>query len=201
MNNEKSVSDGLIRKNLVLSSGLLTALCAVVCNKAIIAVIMSLALLFISVVSSVLTIVFFQKKNYYLQISACALISSVCYIPVYMLIENISSAYISDAGIYLPLIAVQSVLIYRTQRKYSEENSVFSSAARIFVFAAGAGIFMILLAIIREILAFGTLFGMAVTSHKILESAQQPWFAMIIIGICAAAARYSVLIKSKDGEE
>ncbi len=201
MNKDKYITDGLIRKNLVLSSGLLTALCSVVCNKAVTAVIMSVSLLFISVVSSVLTIVFFQKKNYYMQVAACGLISSVCYVPVYMLIENISSAYISDAGIYLPLIAVQSVLIYRTQRKYSEENSVFKSAARIFVFAAGAGIFMILLAIIREILAFGTLFGIAVTSHKILESAQQPWFAVIIMGICAAAARYSVLRKSKDGEE
>lgn len=200
MKKDRAVTDGLFKKNLVLSSGILTSLCAVACSKALIAVELSISLFFITLISSVLTTIFLQNKNYYIQMFVCSVLSSICYIPVYMLIENISPSYISEMGIYLPLIVVQSVLIYRTQRNYFEENTIFSSAARLTVFIAGSSVFMILLAIIREILAYGTIFGMAVVSEKIFESASQPWFAMIVIGFSAAAVRCRILKRSKDGE-
>lgn len=190
MKKEKSIFDGIFRKNLIFTSGLLTALCAVVCTRLNDALYMSLALIFITLVSSVLTVVFLQNKSFYVQLAFDAIVSAVCYIPVYLLFDNLFSDKIENFGIYFPLIIIMSVWIFRTQRTNLNEESIFKGILRLLMFLIGAAVVMLIIGAIREFISYGTLFGLAITKVKIMESAAAPYFGLFIIGLIAAAARF-----------
>lgn len=199
MNNKKSVFDGLLKKNLVFSSGLLTAICAVCCDRFTKALFIIIPFSFITIVSSVLTTIFFQKKNFMLQTAVCALLSSLCYIPSYMLAENISAKTVTEAGIYYPLLVIMSIWVYKVQRTdLNDEEELFLGIARLCIFVFGADISMLLVSVIREILSYGSIFGQVVISKPPAEQVSSPWAGIILIGIISGIIRFIVIGRSKN---
>ena len=88
-------------------------------------------------------------------------------------------------GIYLPMLTVEPLLTYRFGRVQETVRKAVSKGLRITV---GYALLLVLLGCIREWLAAGTVFGVAV-SRPVLPMAGMPAGGFIVLGVLCAVWR------------
>ena len=111
--------------------------------------------------------------------------TAVVYLAVYPILNILFSTSLLSLGIYLPLLTVEPLLTYRFGRVQETVRKAVSKGLRITV---GYALLLVLLGCIREWLAAGTLFGVAVSRPP----ASRPWAApggFIVLGVLCAVWR------------
>ena len=111
--------------------------------------------------------------------------TAVAYLAVYPILNMLFGTGLLSLGIYLPMLTVEPLLTYRFGRVQETVRKAVSKGLRITV---GYALLLVLLGCIREWLAAGTVFGVAV-SRPVLPMAGMPAGGFIVLGVLCAVWR------------
>lgn len=111
--------------------------------------------------------------------------TSVVYLAVYWALNAVFGTGLLSLGIYLPMLVVEPMMIYRFGRVQEPVYKAVSKGLRITV---GYVLLLLFVGCLREWLAAGTLFGWAV-SRPILPVAALPAGGFIVLGVLCAVWR------------
>lgn len=188
MNSKPAVSlDGLFRQNIVLMSGLVTAPIIVAATTFERAAALSLSFFMVSYLSIIICRLIPRKIVYTIRIIIYALISAAVYIPSVMVINALFPDIARSILIYLEIIVVNSLILAKSEsRFYLEPFGVMAVDALMYILGYAAAAFAV--GIIREFLAYGTLFGLRICDEP-MPAAKAPFFGFILLGIMAAVCR------------
>lgn len=179
--------DGLFRQNIVLMSGLVTAPIVVAATSFERALVLTLSFLMISY-SSILICRFIPRKIVYtVRIIIYVAVAAVMYIPTALLLNTLFPETASAISIYIEIIVVNSLILAKTEsRFYLMPYGEMAVDALIYVLGYAMAAFAV--GIIREFLAFGSLFGLRVCDAP-MSAAKTPFFGFLLLGILAAVCR------------
>lgn len=115
------------------------------------------------------------------------LTASVVYIGVAYLLDRYIGFSNIRLGIYLPLLVMEPLIIKRYSSQQKERlGTAFRKG---IITTAGFCLVLMVMASLREILAFGTFAGVEVTKNALLPLAGQPAGGFILLGLVAALWR------------
>lgn len=197
-----SVTDGLFRRNAVLSEGMVIAPIVVCCDTLHKALLLSLAFAVITAVSVFVGSFYPKKLPYAVRIMLYALTAAVVYIPAVLLCEYISpetyaalrsmqmpgTDLTGNAFLYLPLLTVNSFIVLHSELYFYRLRRTLMAGALLF-HIAGFCLTACLTGCIREVLAYGSLFGHAVDMPLLLRGFSAPWGGFILLGVLCALHR------------
>ena len=110
--------------------------------------------------------------------------TAVVYLAVYPILNMLFGTGLLSLGIYLPMLTVEPLLTYRFGRVQETVRKAVSKGLRITV---GYALLLVLLGCIREWLAAGTVFGVAV-SRPVLPMAGMPAGGFIVKDVVTTSA-------------
>lgn len=183
-------SDGLFRQNIVLMSGLVTAPIIVAATSAQRALALVMSFFLISYTSIVLCRFISRKIAYSIRILLYAVVAGIMYIPTMYLLNMLFPDIINGVRLYIEIMVVNSLLLAKTEtRFYLKTFGEMAVDALIYVAGFAAAAFAV--GIIREMLAYGTLFGVRLFD-PVVPAAKSPFFGFILVGLFAALCRVIV---------
>ena len=113
--------------------------------------------------------------------------AAVVYFLVYPLLRNLFGTELLTLGIYLPMLVLEPLIIYRYGRVQETLPKAVSKGLRVTV---GYVVVLLVVGCIREWLATGTVFGFAVTANTaLLPLASMPAGGFILLGVVSAVWR------------
>lgn len=183
--NKFSAIDGLFRRNAVLAEGMVIAPIVVCCDTLPKALILSLAFACITFLSVSIASFFPKSIPYALRIILYAITSSLIYIPVAMLCSYLNFAVI---GMYLPLLTVNSFVVLHSELYFYKLQKRLLLPA-LFLHIAGFCLTAVIIGLVREILAYGTICGRVVDVPVLMKGLSAPWAGFILLGILCAVHR------------
>lgn len=190
MNNSNKFSvkpDGLFRQNIVLMSGLVTAPIIVAATSAERALVLVLSFFLMSYTSIMICRIFPRKIVYTVRAMLYAVVAAGMFIPTVMLLEMLFPATTKSVMLYIELLTVNSLLLAKTEsRFYLEPYGVMALDALFYVLGYALAAFVV--GGIRELLAYGTLFGMRWFDPP-MHAAKSPFFGFFLVGLFAAVCR------------
>lgn len=191
--------DGLFRQNIVLTSGLVTAPIIVAATTGERAALLSLTFFMISFCTIVIGRLIPRKLVYTVRIIIYALIASVVFIPTAMTANVLFPDTAPSVMLYIELIVVNSLVLAKTESRFyliPFTSMVIDSMVYIVGYAMAAFV----VGIIREILTYGTVFGLHICEAA-MPAAKSPFFGFILVGLFAALCRaYYNRRRSKEPE-
>ncbi|MCH5196333.1 MAG: NADH:ubiquinone oxidoreductase subunit RnfE [Oscillospiraceae bacterium] len=187
-NNSKSFSfDGLLRQNIVLMSGLVTAPIIVACTTMKRALVLVISFFLISYVSMLICRVIPRKIAYTFRILFLVIAAAGLYIPTVLLLQKLFPAETSSVMLYIELMTVNLLLLAKTESRFYL-IPYGKMAAEALVYIAGYALAAFAVGFIRELLAYGTLFDLKLFG-AVLPAARSPFFGFVLVGLLAAACR------------
>ncbi len=189
MENRINLGDGLFKQNMVFMSGLLTApviACTTTLQK-------SLAVCFVFSVISLLTILVCRSIPrtivYTVRVTLYTVAASVFYIPAILLAEAVfGESIISAAGIYLPVLITNSLILSKTETRFYLEP-VSLMAADVIIFIIGFDISCIATGVLRELMASGTIGGAEISVPFTIPAMETTFGGFLFVGIGAGLFR------------
>ena len=112
--------------------------------------------------------------------------TAVVYLAAYPILNAAFGTSLLGLGIYLPMLTMEPLLTYRFGRVQETVRKAVSKGLRITV---GYALLLLLLGCIREWLAVGTVFGVAVGRRALLPMAGMPAGGFIVLGVLCAVWR------------
>lgn len=188
MENKIHITDGLLRDNTVLSAGMIISP-VIICTTSFRD---SLALVYafsvITFLSDVLAYFIPKKFPYALRVICISAISSLFYVPVRELTMMIYPQSVERIGIYFPLIAVNSLIVYQTQNRFLKLGFRELIGNLVF-YILGFDVVMLVSGALRELIAYGTINNKVMNISMTIEGAGLPFGGFIILGIMCGIYR------------
>lgn len=187
-NNPSKLSfDGLFRQNIVFMSGLTTAPIIVAATTAERALVLTLSFFMITYISILICRLIPRKIMYSVRILIYAAVAAAVYIPTILLLKSLFPDVTSGISIYIEITVVNLLLLAKTESRFYLQP--FGTMVRdALVYIAGYAIAAFAVGIVRELLAYGTLFGFFLFEEP-MPAAKSPFFGFILVGIFAAVCR------------
>ena len=183
-------SDGLFRQNIVLMSGLFTAPIIVAATTAERALVLVMSFFMISYTSILLCRSISRKIAYSIRILLYAVVAGIMYIPTAYLMNMLFPEVFASVRLYVGIMTVNSLLLAKTEtRFFLKTYGEMAVDALIYIAGFAAAAFSV--GVIRELLAFGTLFGFRLFD-PVVPAAKSPFFGFIMVGFLAALCRVIV---------
>ena len=186
---KKALLGGVLGDNIVLS-GLMVISPVIICGdtlKNAEALIYAFsAITFLSVLISS----FVPKKlPYTAKVIIYALISALVYIPVKLAAREFYPESIECIGIYYPLLAVNSLIVFQTEAKFfrMKKGDMIVSLLSCII---GFDIVMLLTGFLRELFAYGTINSRIVDVNTLIGGFSQPFGGFIFLGLMCGVYRF-----------
>lgn len=113
--------------------------------------------------------------------------AAVVYLAFYPLLQKLFGMELLTLGIYLPMLVVEPLIIYRYGRVQETLRKAVSKGLRVTV---GYVVVLMIVGCVREWLAAGTIFGVTVTANTaLLPLASMPAGGFILLGVLSAIWR------------
>lgn len=180
---------GILSRNpvLVYAIGIcpLIAVAKSAATAAVLAFLSAVLLIFLEI----LTALIFKKMPKWLRIGVYAITGILLIIPFYMLMNIYMPSIEVSLGIYIPLLAVNSLTVQRCEAfavKHSVKSAFLDAAAN----SIGYAIPLILTGIIREALGSSSIFGHSIDALPHADGFLMPFCGFIILGFVAAFINY-----------
>lgn len=103
-------------------------------------------------------------------------------------IGSISPGIFDSLGIYYSLMAVNTIMLYRTET-FAQHASPLSALLDGLRNSLGFSLVICLIAAARELVGSGTLWGRPVQTAFVMPSVLLPFFGFILLGLCCAGAK------------
>ncbi len=192
---KKIILNGLLYKNPILVSGMVTAPVVVLANNfkdaAALTAAFSMITFFTLLVSS------FVPKSivYTIRIILYTLIGALVYVPTVILLKYFMPEGVEALGIFFPLLITSSFIVTRSETIFFMESKGKMLLDIIFCIL-GYDAAVLLFALIREILAAGTIGGNMIGMPTAFSAFEHPFGGFILLGLFAALFR-SILLFAK----
>lgn len=121
--------------------------------------------------------------------------AAVVYLGMYPLLNHLFGVDLLSLGVYLPLLTIEPLLLYRFGRVQERPRKAISKGLRITV---GYALILLLVGCVREFLAQGSLFGVALSIRAPLPMASMPAGGFIVLGVLCAVWRAMANWHKKD---
>lgn len=180
-------ADGLLRQNIVLMSGLVTAPIIVAATTMQRALVLTLSFFAISYFSILICRFIPRKIVYTVRILLYTIVAAAMFIPTVIGLRYLFPDTTKEVMVYIELTVVNSLILAKTEsRFYLEPYGRMAVDALIYI--AGYAMAAFAAGFVREILSYGTILGFHVC-EPIVPSAKSPFFGFILVGIFAAFCR------------
>ena len=168
-------------------SGLVTAPIIVAATTFERALVLTLSFLLISY-SSIIICRFIPREIVYTVRIICYVgVAAVMYIPTALLMNALFPETASAVSIYIEILVVNSLILAKTESRFYL-MPMKEMALDTLMYILGYAIAAFAVGIIREFLAFGSLFGLRVCDAP-MPAAKTTFFGFILVGILAAVCR------------
>ncbi len=115
-----------------------------------------------------------------------ASIAAVVYIGVYTVMSALFGTQLLNLGIYLPMLVVEPLIIYRFGRV---PEPVLRATVKGLRTTFGYIILLAIVGVLRELLAVGCIYGITVTEIAVLPLASTPAGGFLVLGLLCAIWR------------
>lgn len=190
MEEGKLNSDGLFRQNIVLMSGLVTAPIIVAATTAMRTLVLVMSFFLISYTSIILCRFIPRKIVYSVRILCYAIVAGIIYVPTMLLLNHLFPDIVREVQLYIDIAVVNSLLLAKTETRFYLKP-FGEMAVDVLIYIAGYAAAAFSVGIVREMLAFGTLFGFRLFD-PVVPAAKSPFFGFILVGLYAAFCRVIV---------
>lgn len=200
MNNKMAIFlSGLVKQNPVLVLVLGTCPTLAVTTAAVNALGMGAATIFVLICSNVVISLLRKIIPDTVRIPCYIVVISTFVTVVGLVMEAYLPAIYSALGVFLPLIVVNCIILGRAEM-FASKNGPLDSAIDGLSMGLGFTLTLFLMASIREVLGFGTFFGIDVTFGVLqpLSILTQPAGGFFVFGVLMAL---SIFIQQKSGKK
>lgn len=159
-----------------------------------ISLIFSLILSALLIIMETLSSLALKKLSRWLRIAIYMLISTLLILPVSLFMDKNYSELSAAMGIFLPLLAVNSIIVIRCEI-FAVNNNIRNSFFDAVAASVGFTVVSLIVGIVREILAYGSFFGKTVTGLPHLSGIALPFGGLLVIGFLAAFHKWIILKK------
>ena len=209
MERKQSISDGFLRRNAVLSKGMVIAPIVACCDTMQKALMLSLVFACVTILTVLIGSFYPKRLVYAVRIMLYALTASALFIPTALLCEYLSpSVYgamgsmllpgegvVPDAAaMYLPLLSVNSFIVLHSELHFYHLRRPVMLASLI-AHTAGFCAAACACAAVRELLAHGSILGHVVDIPLLMRGVAAPWGGFVVLG--ALCALHRVLFRKK----
>ncbi len=190
---ENSKTPGLLLRNAGIFNPVLVqavGLCPVVAmatsihGAALLAVVAAIAI----TVSEVIASAFLKAVPRWIRTGIYIIIGCALVVPIMYLIEKLNSELFGTLGIYLPVMAVNSLLVLRCER-FAVRIKPLAALADGATASAGYAAVLLLVGAIREIIGSGAIAGFKFWEGRTLTGLLLPFGGFLMIGFAGAALR------------
>lgn len=179
--------DGLIKQNVVLMSGIVTAPVVIAATTFKKGVVIALAFSIISFLTITICSFVPQKIVYTIRVIIYALVASLLYIPTVLMLEEIFPLTVQLIGIYMPLLVTNSLIFSKTEsRFYMRTKGIM--IIDVMMYILGFDIICVIVGTLREIVCSGSFAGFRLTNFTI-SAFEAPFGGFILVGIMAGLFR------------
>lgn len=202
--NKTSLTDGFLRKNAILSEGMVIAPIVVCCDTLLKALLLSLAFACITILTVLIGSFYPKRVPYAIRIILYALTAAALFIPTALLCEYISPSVYAALGsipmpgtdlptegavMYLPLLSVNSFIVLHSELHFYHMRRPVMLAS-LASHTAGFCMASCVCGIIRELLAHGSIAGHVVDIPLLTRGFAAPWGGFIVLGTLCALYRF-----------
>lgn len=159
----------------------------------ILAVISSVELVVIEMISCLLL----KKVNRSFRVMIYAVLGVLINIPFYILFNNYAPNETSYVGIFLPLIAVNSLIALHCER-VAVRNNFKETAVDAISAAIGYVVIIFIVGFFREVLGSGTIYSIDIKIPVKFSGLLMPFGGFLILGFCAAFFKWVISKKYPD---
>ena len=128
-----------------------------------------------------------RKIVYSVRTMLYAVVAAGLFIPTVVLLEKWFPETTKNVMLYIELLTVNSLLLAKTETRFYLKP-YGAMAVDAFIYVLGYALAAFIVGIIRELLAFGTFFGMR-WFDPLMPAAKSPFFGFMLVGILAAVCR------------
>ena len=155
---KKTIYDGFFYKNPVLIGGLISGPVIVCADTLAHALVLSLVFSVLTFISVMLSAFVPRRLVYGLRIIVYSLIAALVYVPIAKVCVSSFPEEVEAMGIYLPLLTVSSLVTTQTEFLFNRQDGV-TLFVTLLCYILGFDLAALLVGFIRELLAYGTMFG------------------------------------------
>lgn len=142
----------------------------------------------IVILSEIIASLFLKSVPRWIRIGIYIILGAAIVSPFMILIERMSTPLFSSLGIYLPIMAVNSLIVLRCERfavKIAPLKALWDGVTA----SAGYAAVLIVTGFFREILGSGTLFGKVIFKTPALSGLLLPFGGFLFLGFAGAVLR------------
>jgi electron transport complex protein RnfE len=199
---ENASASGIFSDNTVLSSCMVISPVIMCGDKLQNALALIYAFSAITLISVLISSFVPRKIPYTLRIIIYAAIASIVYIPVKLAAKELYPESIERIGIYYPLLAVNSLIVYQTEHKFFRMNRT-EMAGTLVSYILGFDAVMLITGFVRELFAYGTINGKLVDSETLIIGLSKPFGGFIFLGVLCGiyrAVRARIMVSANNRE-
>ncbi len=147
------------------------------------------AMMFVSlIINEALTKVLFGRFSAPVRMLMYFLTGSVVSVSVMAVTDGLLPTLSAELGLFLPLTAVSSFTAVHCERYVAQASEL--PAAKHAVFSAlGYTVVTLIISAVRELAAYGTLFGLQITLRGTSKAYLMPFFALLLMGFMSAGLK------------
>lgn len=153
-------------------------------TAAIVAVINAVELILIELLACLL----FKRLKRYIRVLIYAILGFAVNMPLFILIGRYEPEMSESIGIFLPLLAVNSVIAVKCET-FAVKNTVKDTFSDSLATALGYGIVTLAVGSLREILGSGTFYGKEIGLPYTAEAFLMPFGGFLMLGFIAAIVK------------
>ena len=187
----KMLFKGSFVHNPVLTQAIGICTIVAICFTLKISLLVSLNLAVILLINEIAASLILKKLSRWMRIICYMLLSTVLLVPVMLILDKSYSQLNASMGIYLPLLAVNSLIVIRCE-KYAVKNSIKLSVFDALSAGLGYAVTAIIVGGVRELVAYGTLMGRTVTDMPRYSGMALPFGGLIVLGFTAAFHKWFI---------
>ena len=180
-------TEGLLRRNSVLVCGLGLPFVVIAATSLKSGVALAVGMYFAVIPSTLFMTFIGERIPSYIRIMISAFVSLAFITVANEIIKNITPEIFDWVGVYLPLMAVNTISIHRYEQ-YAQKQQWYLSLYDGFLFSTGFGLVTLLVSLLREFLGSGTIWGLSVMSFK-MPAFGAAFMGFILVAFLAAGAR------------
>lgn len=181
------VFDSIFAENPVLFFGLSIAPIVTVATSLKAAVVLSLASFIIMIPTVVLSSIIADRVRKGFRIVIYCLMAAVLYIPAFWVVQTFFSDVLNIVGVFMPLLVVNQILIIKANY-HSHVKNPLKAFLDIFSSLIGLSGVLYIVAVIRELIGYGTVWGYTIFKSPPVPAASLPFMGFIILGFLCALA-------------
>lgn len=187
------IFDGLFKKNPLFVSGFIIAPVVACCYS----LKNAMVLMFVFSIMTFLTILIstFIPRNfvYTLRIILYTFIASIVFVPIYATAVQIFGDRIDNFGFFLPLLVTNSMISLQSELIFYKMPKI-KMIASVFIYIAGFDMAVFIFSVIRELLAFGTIFDKVAFTSLNIDMFSLTCGGFILLGLVSGVYRKVLML-------